>query len=462
MGVIAPSVQRHRDDGHKHAHKASLLLAVVTEGCLAHPLVAATILSVAAAAIAWFRLPSIARGTLWAEDGRDFLQDALNEGPVVPLFKPYAGYLQFLPRLIAGATVQLVPVAWYAQAMTAASCAAAGVMAGIVFVCAAQVVRPVPARMILAFLTVLTPLAPREVSGNTANIHSLVMWTMFWILLYRPKTRKGSWFLALVSAAGALTEIQTVFLAPLLLWRWRERSRLAVRAAYIMAAIAQLYVTVIWPRPANTAPKIGIPSVVYGFLINGALPLWLPQKGIGPALAWGGPVLAIGACLPLIAAFVVCLRFGAAEARLTAVGLASAAVLVYTVSVFENPHPYYRYATMSAAGLRSVWLTRYGVVPSMMLLALVPLAAGVLVTRGRPGTPHPRSHRYAASGIAILLLALLLVQFGPQDTRRSQGPAWQPQIDTLQQECARLPDNATIQVRETLGWHVNVECGRLD
>jgi len=45
---------------------------------------------------AWSRVPAIARDTLWAEDGRNFLQDALSFGPLDSLFLPYAGYLHTL------------------------------------------------------------------------------------------------------------------------------------------------------------------------------------------------------------------------------------------------------------------------------------------------------------------------------------------------------------------------------
>ena len=64
----------------------------------------------------------MARNTLWAEDGRNFIQDAVNHGPLASLAIPYAGYLHTIPRLIAAVTVSFVPVPQWADAMTAGSC----------------------------------------------------------------------------------------------------------------------------------------------------------------------------------------------------------------------------------------------------------------------------------------------------------------------------------------------------
>jgi hypothetical protein len=129
------------------------------------------------------------------------------------------------------------------------------------------------------------------------------------------------------------------------------------------------------------------------------------------------------------------------------------AVLIYGASVHANPQSFYQYARMGSAALKSVSLVRYGVVPSMMLCALIPLACATGL-RFRRDT--------AARVAAFVLVLLLLVQFGPQDTRRSDGPAWQPQISALQPICKRLPGQALVAVKETLGWHVDIQCGRIE
>ena len=426
-----------------------------------HPFIWTLLIAAAALATAWLRLPTVARDTLWAEDGRNFLQDALDLGPLDSLFIPYAGYLHTLPRIITALIVGFVPVSSYALAMTAGSCIAGAVIASIVFVCSRDVVGWIPARVLIAMVTVLAPLAPREVSGNTANLHSLVLWTMFWILLYHPRTRVGSYLLALTALLGCLTEIQTVFLLPLLLWRLRDRGLKWPRIAYLVGVGVQLSVSLMWPRGSTTNAAVGLPSILYGFLINSVIPVWIPQNDIGPALVWGGLTLCLVLCIPFVVALFVSVRYGSTVQRVAGFGLLGVALLVYGVAVFDNPNRRYDYATMSNLELGSVWLARYGVVPSMMLCALIPLAASVVVSRAQLPTAPAKLARAAAGVVTLLLLFMLLLQFGPQETRRSGGPAWSPQISAARLRCEDMPDSVIILVKETIGWTVSISCERL-
>jgi hypothetical protein len=427
-----------------------------------HSLATAGIVGTISVLIAWFRLPAPVRDTLWAEDGRNFLQAALDQGPVNSLFIPYAGYLHTIPRIVASFTVQVVPVQFYALAMTAAACAIAGVVAAVVYVCSADVVRWVPARLVISFLTVLAPLAPLEVSGNQANVHSLLFWGLWWVLLYRPRTRWGAYVLAGYALLTGLTEIQALFLLPLLLWHLRDRTRWWPRFGYLAGICAQVCVTLLWPRSPSTSPPVDPASIVYGFFINCVVPLWIPQKSIGPAMVWGGILLGLALCLPFVAAFALCIWRGSTLQRVAALGLLGGAVVVYCAGVLENPRSSYDYMALTTHALNSLWLSRYGVVPSMMLCALIPLAAGIVIERSRAAgrQRHPVRHVSARLGVGVLL-ALLLVQFMPQTTVRSDGPRWRPQLAALSESCEQLPDTAYRQVQETIGWHVNVPCALL-
>lgn len=418
-------------------------------------------IGVAAAAAAWLRLPAIARDTLWAEDGRDFLQAALDLGPINSLVAPYAGYLHTFPRIVASLTVELVPVQYYAIAMSAGACILAGIMASIVFVCSADVLPWMPARVITAMLTVMAPLAPREVLGNEANLHSLVLWTLFWIVIYRPRTKRGGLWLGVFALLGSLTEIQAVLLLPLMLWRLRDTARWIPRAGIVLGAALQILVTLLWPRGGSGNAPLGAASIGLGFFINSVLPIWIPQKSIGPAVVWGGIVLCLVLFLPFVVALVVSLKFGSNTQRIAAAGLFVGAIVVYCLSVIENPQTFYDYAQFSPDEMADVWLARYGVVPSMLLCALAVLAIAIVVGRIKLRPSRSTIPRLAAYGAAVALVVLLVVQFVPQDTRRSGGPAWQPQILALRDVCASLPGSSTVDVAETIGWHVAVPCSLL-
>jgi hypothetical protein len=408
-----------------------------------------------AAVLAWLRLPAATHDVLWAEDGAKFLQSALAHGPIASLLTPYSGYLHTIPRLIASTTVVFVPAQYFAIAMTAASCLVAGLMAAIVYVCCAEVVTWMPARLFIAGLTVMAPLAPREVLGNTANLHSLVLWTLFWIVLYRPRSRRGSIALAMFVLLGALTEIQTVFLLPLLAWRLRDRERWLVRGALVLGVVAQLVTAVVAPRHSDPNPPISALSSAYGYLINSVMPLWAHQAWIGPVVAWGGPLLCMAAAVPLVVVAAYSVRAGTGIQRLIVLYAVGLSMVVWGVSLWTNPRPAWDFLALSAAALETVPLLRYGVLPSMLLLAVVPIAASVAV--GRAGG-RPALWATFATGVTA---AMLIGAFFPVSTVRSHGPAWQPQVTVAREECENRPDNSKMILMETLGWHLTLSCSVL-
>ena len=47
------------------------------------------------------RLDLLANAMFWAQDGSVYFANAYNDGWLAPLFRPYGGYLQLVPRLVA-------------------------------------------------------------------------------------------------------------------------------------------------------------------------------------------------------------------------------------------------------------------------------------------------------------------------------------------------------------------------
>jgi len=417
----------------------------------ARPILALVAFGAAAALVAWLRLPAVTRDTLWAEDGRNFIQGAIDSGPVNSLLIPYAGYLHTIPRLIAAA-VEAVPVSGWAIGMTAGSCLVAGIVTVTVFVATRGIIDWMPARIAIASLTVLAPLAPREVLGNAANVHSLLMWALFWIVLSRPTTRASAVGLSVVALLGALTEVQSLFLLPLLLFHPTDRRRWPARAMLLVGAVAQVAVTLVFPRSTAVHSPDSPLSIGYGYLINAVMPLGVPQASIGPALDAIGPVAGILMLIPLVLAAVTVLRRGSSAERAAVVALAAGSVVVFCASVVANPRTFYQYADLTSQQLAHPWLIRYGVVPSMMLAAILLIGLGVAIRVGR----------FTVLAVAsALLLVSLVAQFVPVDTRRSSGPEWQPQLAAASERCESLPPTSRVPLRETLGWHVDVPCSLL-
>jgi hypothetical protein len=424
----------------------------VRDAVSAHLVPSLVALGLVCALVAWYRLPAVARDTFWAEDGRTFVSSAATYGPAA-LVAPYQGYLHTVPRLVA-ALVAMLPVPLWAVATTAGACAVAGGLAVVVFVCARDLVPWMPARVFVAALTVLAPLAPREVLGNLANLHSLILWALFWIVLSRPRTRAGAIGLSAIAFLGAMTEIQAVFLVPLIALRPRDRNAWIVRAGLLAGIAIQLIVTVGWPRPQNTNPVVPPASIAYGYLVNGVMPLVVPQDQIGPVLAASGPALGLTVLLAVLAVAVYVIRRGGPMQRTLVLAALGGSALVYAAGVAANPNTFYDYAQFTAAQLQNAWLTRYGVVPSMML-ATIPAVGAAVAARRHPGWNPLKASVLAAAAVSCVLI---VAQVGPQFTRRSFGPAWQPQIAAAVQQCRTDDDTSSVALRETIGWHVAVPC----
>ena len=435
------------------------------------------------AALVWFRLTPTARDTLWAEDGRLFLAGAERHGLAVT-FAPYAGYLQVVPRLIADGVVWLSPVSAWADAMTAASCLVAGGTAVAVFFCSRAVVPSPALRAVLAAITVLLPLGPRDVLGNAANLHSVLLWGLFWLVLARPATRRGALALGGLGMLAALSEIQAAFLLPLMaVVVWRRRQSAWLLAGPLVGIAAQLAATIASPRAPGRHVSLSALSVAEGYVINGVMPDLAPYSDIGPLLAAGGLLLGVLVLGAILALAVVAFRRTDADRRIALVAAFVLSVLVYAASVLVNPGTYYAYATLNRTQLLTVWLTRYGVVPGMLLLAMAVVSASILTesapesspesspepsprsSAGSPGAPRVarQERRRLVGGVAVVgIVAILVAGYHPSWTRRSDGPTWSTQLPAATEACRSDPSLRLVELRETIDWMVPVQCSRLD
>ncbi len=413
----------------------------------------------------WLRIPAVARDTLWAEDGRQFLAGAERYG-VLNLLTPYAGYLQVVPRLIAGVVVT-IPVDQWARGMTAGACIVSGAVTVLVYVCAASVVPARTPRLVLAAVTVLLPLGPRDVFGNPTNIHSVLMWGLFWVLLAGPESRRARITLSVAGLVCALSEIQSLFLVPLVLVRVRRPEGRLLMLGPALGMLAEIVATVVVPRSAAHAAPVGVPSLLLGYLINAVLTLFTSISKVGPAIL-SGALWVAGLLLAFVLALVVVAwRRLLPRARLATVAALILSPLIYIASVVVNPADYYDYATMSTEQLGDAWITRYGVVPGMLLLAVAIIAAAALIRGGtttalpdRSRSARPTLRQAIAAATLVAIVLSFTVYFVPSWTRRSDGPQWAPAVHSAAASCA-TSSTRTIWIKETLGWHVPVPCSRI-
>ncbi|GAA3653854.1 hypothetical protein GCM10022237_12250 [Nocardioides ginsengisoli] len=383
-------------------------------------------LGVLAAAYAWWRVPVAARDRLWAEDGRNFLSGSIAG---VPVWKPYAGYLHVLPRLLTDAITTLVPVGSYAVAVTAASVGVLGLVCALTYVLTADLLDQRWVRVLVSLAPVLLPSGGVEVIGNLANLHGYCLWLAFWIVLHRPTTRRAAALWAVLGLLAALTEIVVLVLAPLLVVGWRDRLRWIPRAAILAGGIAQFVVSRLDPRRVHD-PHWSPIDVVTGFVGQACSAVWTDTGQLASRLyETAGPFGLILLLVPPLLAITLLLWRGDRRHRTLAVALPVTAVLVWSVSIIVNQHAWMDFASWNG----ELWehsLVRYATTGGVYLLAL--LLCALDLARGR-------LQQVVAGGVVVVVLGTALASAHAVVLPRERGLPW-PSQQGLVARCAKVPD----------------------
>jgi hypothetical protein len=413
------------------------------------------------ALVAWLRMTPATHGTIWAEDGRNFLADASEFGPVRALLIPYAGYMHLLPRSIAG-VVSLLPVSWWAQAITALSCLVTGLIALVVYCVTWRLPIAPWSRLLLASVTVLVPTLVAEVVGNAANMYTFALWCAFWLFLWRP----SRWASAVVGGVIALlvcgTAIQFLALVPLLVFRWtRYRIPIAAGAAVGLALQAWGYTHSVRDSKPSW-PLLG--TINDGFLHEVAMGSWLESAHAGAliivALGWIATVVCL---LPFIIAAALLWRAGGdrALARVLTVALLAGSYVFWSAFVALNTLAV-DYANASPAALVQLAFTvRYAVFPSMLLWALLVVAIGWI--RGPAEQRWWPRVRVIVAAVLLLCAAVNFVGLGTM--YRARGPEWSTELRKAEAKCASEDPSASVAIPiapMSAPWTITLSCRVVD
>lgn len=435
------------------AYRHEIARATTSRGLVAArrfaPLWAPALIGCVALAICWFRLPAEARATLWAEDGRIFVSERERYGSFDTLFRPYAGYLQFVPRLIADAVVGSTPVARWAIGFTALSCVVIAAVCAITYVCAGAIVQRTSSRIALAMIPVLVPIAPIEVSGNAANVHAYFLWLTPWLLFARPQRWWAAIALGVVALTGALTEIQALLFVPLVFWRWRGRKGWAIRLGLMIGLAAQVIVTILSPRPPGRAVSYHLWSVVEGFAANAMMGAVTAQSHIVALAFTTTRAILVLVSLVFCASVVVSLIRGNWRSRTVVLTCVVAAAAIWAAGYLANPFPGFDFATYGQPAWSTFGFMRYGVVPAMFLLATIPLASDALMSR---------FCRASALVVGVIVAIAVISQWNVPTTQRSAGPVWSTGVSHALSSC-RASDQMFVNVPVApAGWSAQIRC----
>lgn len=409
--------------------------------------------------LCFLRIPPAARQTLWAEDGTRFTSDAVNVGARA-VFDPFGGYLHVVSRLLAWLTTAFAPFSQYAVVLNALACLATGAVASVVFSASAFAIRSPWLRAWLAALTVMLPVVGQEVVGSVANLHWFFLWGAFWVLLNRPATRVGSVAATGFLLAATMSEIQTALLLPVAVVvgvrAVRRGHRIPARlVAFGFGVGVQLVATLAVPR-VNHRAWVGVVNLAQDLARQVLMPLWSGNElQLRSWLSAGGWWVAAACGLPvLLAAGYVAAR-GQRASRLLAAVLVLLALVTFTTAVSLNATPDGVLATGGAVR-QEAFLSRYGIVPQLALLAVVALAAQVALDR---------RDRVVAVTSGVLVVALLvpgLLSFHVPTNRRRPASDWPSQSARAAGACrAGGASSVALQVSPDHRWRLTVRCRRV-
>ena len=388
--------------------------------------------AVAAALVVAGVVASLARtpnvfDVIYVEDGQRFLADAVARPFGATLFLPYSGYFQLAPRLL-GEFAALAPVSNAAIVLAIEGAVANALLALLVYVASAALLRRPLLRLLVSVPVVLTPTAHLDLPNSITMLRWPIMYATFWMLLWVPARRAGQAVGLLVVVIAAFSDNVVPLLIPLVLARWllrRERYALGAFLALAVGAVANLALVVTGAsRHPSLLPRPNPPWAGAEWVLRPA-----PQAIVGerwaalprPHTIIGVAPIAVGWLVLLGVVFVAWRRLTRPNWLLAGVACAYS-VIIYT------------FVDM----LTGFAIDRY-TVPAVLLL-LVAVAALVKPgepAQGIPGVAEPSRwvNRAPAVVVSLIVLAACLANLRMLDYR-STGPRWSSEVEKARARCA--------------------------
>lgn len=429
------------------------------------------------AALGWLRLTPEVRNTLWAEDGKVFLEEQYRLGFAGALFHDYAGYLHVVPRIVVAVASEVVPIDRFAVTVSALCVAVTAAVGAAVWVLTAGVLRSVVARLLLALVPALVPLGPMEIQANAANLHWFLMFLVPFALLAPVRSWTRGIVLGVATLLAGLTEIQVVAFFPLFFVGIRNRRRWPVIAGTLLGGLAQVVTTLSHPRAPSSAEPESLADMLLGYAVQpfaGSATWSMPR--VGEVIAHHGTWVVL---VPLaLATLLAALAFwaGSSAQRWVLGSMLWGSAAVWFGAVLLNPNEMLAFAHFDTAKWLGNWTFRYSAAASMYVIGAFVVIADVALSRGVPlpgvgGRVARDRPRRAVAWIATAAGALLVLavvasfaaNFAMDKANRQGGPIWDQQVRTSEGRCADTPDgDASVQIAPGPQWAVTVPCAVID
>jgi hypothetical protein len=451
----------------------------------------ATVCVIAATAISLSR--TVGPGslnTIWIEDAKFLLNQALNNSFWTVLQAPISSYYQEPARVITELAIQF-PLTW-APGVMAIFAAAQYAMYGLVaYIASGPYLRSPWLRLLIAAPVCAIPLAYTQVNNDLVTVQFFGLYGAFWTCLWIPGTRAGKILSPLVMATVSWTAVLSIIFAPLIVARLIvDRSKNAWALAILWASGAWLqisetvlgtsthsynqsnglyfmvknYVVRVLPRALFGERSLGGPGANY---TGGASPLHVTSAAGHDALIVGAWVIVL-AVIALAAS-----RF--TEPNWTLAGVAAVfSVGIFFEELFINtdvvqPRYVVAPALLIYTALVALMRPRLSAYP-MAKTAVVSGPQTADISRGGDPPYPPQWEKGTAparaaavrwlpvAGLAVLLAVAVTLNFRVTNGRTT-SPAWTSVVATASSDCTMPGVSGYTFVHEW--WFVTIPCSKV-
>lgn len=363
--------------------------------------------------------------SIWAEDGRNFLGEALHRPFLSTLFDPHASYIQLAPRIVGGIAAAF-PLERAAIVLSVGSALVVALLSAYLYFASSSLLRSQWARVTLAVLVVLLPATVNETAATAANLHWYLIFACFWVFLAPSRSWRAVVASAAVALAAALSNPLTGLFVPLAVLRavtgetWRER------VPTLVFAVALALQVLLGPlrEPAHSFYDVSFIEVpgIFALRVAGSLlvgdrfldDFWIPW---GLAFAYSS-----------LAVVIVVAAYGAAKGDLRerfyiVVTLGYSALFLAVPLLLRGTEHLLDREGFSLNG------SRYTVVPILFLVVVV-----LLVLDGRDPRFRETTWRGIQAAFVVYTFTLILLNYSNSSVR-TEAPSWQATLAAARAEC---------------------------
>jgi hypothetical protein len=371
--------------------------------------------------------------SIWEEDARNLLTDALMRPGAFNLFRPYVGYFQLLPRMMAEVAA-FGPISSAAAALSVQAAVTAALLTVAVYVASGAHLRHPLARLLVSAPMLFAPVAENfrsEIYNRPATVQFFLVYAMFWLILWVPRRTAARVLLGGVVVLSAVSTFLVVVYIPLAAARLaarRDRLSVVILGSLLAGAALQMAGLVFGLTNRDFAdPRYDPVWALKSFVIWAVPQSMLGWNFTGLAVqdhlrAGNLPVILISWAIIAAAVVVAARRLTAPSWLLAALaGLHAVALCGMTIMSTGDVHQRYLYAVelLLFAALTAVLLPR----PGGGRRALVPLAV-----------------------LAVLVVVIGAINYRHNDTYRHRAPVWTDQVDRAAAQC-NVPGMREVVIR---------------